>query len=474
MFLFALPIDNINNENVQQTKQIHQQIEQTSYDKSTVQGKNENSYLSIQGKSAIYFIVIFGLILYLLSFKRRITDNKIKTILYYIILLQLLLVLIGFFMSVNFNNALIEIVLIYIFYIPVISLPVLFTIAVFKCINMFSKKKHALVYMVVALLLCMYFGAVVALSKNIMQHFNISLIFTVAIVFFIELCIHSRIFQSSSGYHKFFKNSCLAMKIKDKTHKTVNRSLTAKNINTNYIKRETKIAGGSFIYFEDHSSLIFAQRKLAGVNEELRKNHDFLLQNSKVNENLVALATERKVYESIDNVLLAGTKKIEKLIEHMRDTSYDKKIMKKISILACIMKRECMFRINVLYQDKQPVGIFFNALLELKSFAASNNVTLTVRCEFVGDLKTQQALLMYMFFANGIEKTIDSDCKNFIAQLYERENDIVFSVMADKSIFDDKYVKHFNKTNENCKLVHKKWEETESYLLTFKQEAQND
>ncbi len=332
-----------------------------------------------------------------------------------------------------------------------------------------SPKKMAFIYPVILNIVLVFYIIAYICGVEIIRQFELAFGNAIILLFYVEACMRSRIFPSNKGYEKFFFNSSLAMKITDKSGNVAKNSRVIMNIDQNFILKETPIIGGKFSYYEDYSSLNSALDKISKINEELRQNNDFLLQKGSVNANLAALMAEETVYENIDRVLIAGIDKVKKQIETLKKNSKDKKALEVINLLICMIKRECMFRINVLYQKYQQAGIFVSAIHEIKGYTASINLNISVLCTYVGDLKTIDILSMYRFLVELVEQTIAQGCENMVVQMYETPTTITFSVIPDQVIFGHEIEKQF-KGFTNFILEVRPWESSEAYLLHFKKE----
>ncbi len=357
-----------------------------------------------------------------------------------------------------------------IYYILVIWVALSVAFSYFTLMNktIRSPKKLTFFYPLIASALLLFYVIANFSNFTYIKNFEVTFIGTILIVLFIEACIQSKIFPGNSGYTKLFMHSGLTMEIKDSRGKTAYKSFFAKDLNENFIKRQNKIAGGTFYYYEDYTSLNTAEKKLEEINFKMRKNNEFLLKNSKVNADLIALAAEKSVYDNIDNILQIGTQKIEDLIENMRQSPDKKRTLYTISMYACLMKRECMLRINALYQDNQPVPILSNSVAELKDFTQKLDLNITNSFTVMGDLPTVDILEMYRFFALCVEIAVSKNCSTILVQLYENEDGFVFSVLADKVLFEENEAKLISKKAQNYNFSSKDWDDTKSYLLVFK------
>ncbi len=332
-----------------------------------------------------------------------------------------------------------------------------------------SPKKHAMLYPMLAGILVLIYNLCILLRFPPVREFDVSFATTMLIVLYTEACMQSRFFPTNVGYKKLFMNSSLAMEIKDIDGETAYKSLIAKDIDENYLLRNTEIAGGEFYYFEDYSSLNEAQEKLAVIIDEIRQSNEFLMQQGQVNADLTTIAAEKAVYDNIDNILLIGTDKIEELIEEMKNCDDKKRYMNTISIYACIMKRECMFRINALYQNAQPVAILHRSLFELSEFALKIGLKITINCTMSGNVPTDDILSIYQFASLAIERAIERRSEAVLLQLYEERESFVFSVLADMPLLSDEQKSILIDGDVNYAFCVKAWEDTESYLLEFAQ-----
>ncbi len=485
------------------------------------------------------FLVVF-LIGYILSIKRRITDEKIRGAIVIGLLLLLYFSTASVLKSLNSTSDFIESLLWYSYYIPILLAPAIlvyisintgrispikFTNTIYKIylsitvillLFVFTNNFHELVFIVhdhtttnfdyntgyfivfswVAASL--FFALVLLTTKTILspkkskllfpfsasvliftyavlringvvfiREFDIGFAVTILVIIYVESLMMSRLIPNNIGYKKLFLNSNLAMQIKDNANNLVYTSFVTKNIDDNFIKRTTPIDGGYFSYYEDYTSLNNARQNLGEVNDIIRQNNEFLLNNSKVRANLATLTAQRAAYDSIDSILNSGAEKIQNLARKLKTNKNKKKIMGTIGLYACLMKRECMLRINVLYKQWQNIITLENALLEVCSFSEDINLNITIGNSYQGDVLSKDILSIYHLFSIAIENAIAIKSKNLLMQIYTQDENIVFSIISDKVLFSNEEIDEFCKNEFRDNLTVKSWEETQVYLFTF-------
>ncbi len=485
--------------------------------------------------------LVFVIIYYFVSIKRRISDRKINKATTIVLILLASLITMGLLKSVNSNNPFLETVLWYSYYIPILFVPAIFVyialhagnqnvkpnvikayfiyflltfiplilimtnnshnwvfivenywtttfkhnvgyyfvmlwvaasvafaygLLVYKCIK--NPKKWALAYPGILSIVLVMYTIALAVRFTPVREFDVSFAITILVLLYIESLIQSRLLPTNKGYDRFFKHSNLAMKIEDNQGRQRYTSYITKDINENFVQRSTTIVGGKFYYFEDYTALRSAERKLEKINEKIKKNNKILLQKSETKEKLVALSAEKAAYDSIDNILLVGTSKIAKYIDKIKTSDEIKRIMNIISIHAMVMKRACMYRINALYQDNQPISILANSFIELKELSNSVGLSITVHLDIATTLPIQYMSDMYGFFVVAFEQAFNLSCEKILLQLYKEEDKIIFSILSEKALFDKEHFTKLKKNGANYSLTAKVWEDTLMYLLTFK------
>ncbi len=334
-----------------------------------------------------------------------------------------------------------------------------------QCIHSPRKKMFLCPIAMVAVMLFYSYGHIYNVSFII--NFEISFAIAIIGVLFTELCMISRIFPHNIKYRPLFLHSALAMELVDYGGNIMEQSHVSKTLDENFILRQWKISGGSFFYYEDLTTLNNTKKNLRDVNELRRNNNQLLLQKSRLQADLAALAVQRRIYESIDQILLEGTVKIEELATNIIETQDNKRTMTTINILACMMKRSCMFRINMLYQHSLQVSLFSASLSELIGECASIGLTLTIGCRITKELRYTQVVAMYIFYAAAIEQGIAHRCFNIIIQLYEQNEQLTFSILGNIPLFTRKELKRFSTelSSYGIVLTKKNWEDTEAYIL---------
>ncbi len=341
----------------------------------------------------------------------------------------------------------------------------LFTL-ISQCVH--SPRKKMFMCPVIMVIVMFVYSCGHIFDFELVLNFEISFAISLLAVLFSELCMFSRIFPHNKGYNTLFLHSSLAMQIKDLRGNIIESSIVTQKTDENFVLKQWDIAGGNFLYFEDRSSINNMNKSLEQVNEMRRENNRVLLQKSKLQADLATLAVQRDIYENIDQILLSGTEKIEELSKGIAYNKDRKKAMAKVNILACIMKRACMFRINLLYQQNQQVSIFLSALNELKSYCVSVDISLTVSCRTDKKLTGYQVVSMYSLCSNAVEMAIEQKALSILVQIYEQGESVVISVLGDVPLFSEKKQKELVSSLHKgmaCLYI-KPWEETQIYLLS--------
>ncbi len=340
-----------------------------------------------------------------------------------------------------------------------------------QCIQ--SPRKQMFLCPVIMVFLMFAYSYAFIFSVDIVINFEISFAISIIGAFFVELCMISRIFPHNMGYRPLFLHSGLAMQIKDFDGNTAESSLLSQEMDENFVLRQWDIAGGSFLYFEDQTSLNNTNKKLSHLNEMRRENNRLLLQKSKLQADLSALSVQRQIYESIDKILLSGTEKIEALSATISESQDHKKTMATVNILACMMKRSCMFHINLLYQNKVQVSMISSALTELISYCKALDITLVVNCRISEQLLSSQLVSIYSLSTITLEQAISCQCSSVVIQLYEENGQITLSVFGDTPLFSKQTLEKVcaNLHQDMSNLSVKQWEQTEVYMLTGNSEV---
>ncbi len=358
----------------------------------------------------------------------------------------------------------------YYFVMGWVALSVIFAYSLLVYKSITSPKKGAFVYPAIVSVIIAVYVIGRALRFTAFIEFDTTFAISIMVLIYIESCMQSRLFPINKGYSKFFNHSNLAMEIKDNYGNTAYKSRVIKDIDENFVKRSIGIVGGEFYYFEDYTALNNAEKKLVMVNEEIKANNEFLLQNNKVKADLAALSAEKSVYDSIDNILVNGAEKIEGFISGMDKVNNKKRLINVISIYALLMKRECMYRINAMYQHSQSLSILLNSFAELKEFTDNIGLSIAIGCRIQDRLSTSDMSSIYSFFAMALKSAIDLNCSSVLIQIYKQEGKVIFSVIADKALFSDSSFNELSSKKQSYQLFSKDWEDTKAYLLSLDNE----
>ncbi len=503
---------------------------------------NSYSFANAKEITAFFLLLLFALIAYLVFLTHRITDKKILFALKIAFFTQILFIVLGVLKSISYESAAFEIIVWYLYYIPILMLPaclvyitfhstnarkktffdkfykVYLTVCILLFIVVFTNNTHELIFevevfspsfytysynigyyfvisfimisfavslaslifksfsspkkiafvypVIVNVLLTIYIVCYVT-GVQIVREFELSYGNTIFLFLYAETCMRSGLFPNNKGYDKLFANSSLAMKITDKNGKIVENSAVSLDIDENFIPKETEIIGGNFCYFEDFTSINTALRKFAKVNKTLKRNNDFLIENASINADISVLNAKQTVYKNIDKTLIAGTNRAKVELLKLKENPNDKRPLIKINAIICMMKRDCMFRINMLYLKKQQLGIFINALNEIKNFATSINIL--TNSSVTMSVHPKCVLSMYNFFSETVLRALDLGTKVLVVQLYEKGEHLVFSIISHDEIFAKNEIIEFNKTTY-YEAEYKEIDDGFSYILKFKEE----
>ncbi len=535
-------IDNVENkmsnftEYINESRKVSKNLMQISFE------TNAYSFANAKEITAFFLLLLFLLIVYLVFLTHRITDKKILFSLKLAFFTQILFITLGVLKSISYESAAFEIIVWYLYYIPILMLPACLVYITFHtsytgkksffdkfykiylgfCVFLFflvftnnthelifeveifspsyytysynigyyfvisfvmisfavslislifksfsSPKKVAFLYPVIVNILLTIYIVCYITGVQIVREFELSYGNTIFLFLYAETCMRSRLFPNNKGYDKLFANSSLAMKITDKNGKIIDNSAISLSIDENFVPKETEIIGGHFCYFEDYTSINNALGKLAEINEKLKKNKDFLIENASIHSDILALNAKQTVYVNIDKTLISGINRAKIELFKLKENPLNKKPLLKINAIICMMKRDCMFRINMLYLKKQQLGIFISSLNEIKNFVAPMNIFINSRVTM--SVHPKCVLSMYNFFSETVLRALDFGADNLVVQLYEKDENLVFSIMSANEIFTENEIFSFNQTTY-YEAKYKTLDEGFSYILKFREE----
>ncbi len=332
-----------------------------------------------------------------------------------------------------------------------------------------SPKKKAFLMPTITLIVSLCYTCARVIGMQFAREFDVAFGFSIMIMLAIEACMQSRLFPNNKGYNKLFSDSSLMMEIRDFSENIVASSSTAKVMNDNFTLVKNSIAGGTFLYYEDYTTLNTASEKLSKLNSELERNNLLLKDKAKVNEELSALRAEKEVYGNIDVVLNEETQKIAKILSQI-ETSEDKKwLIGRINIIICKIKRVCMLLISAMYKKDQPISNFVNNITEMKEFAEAAGLKITIGNIKTGNIDTDKLLKMYRIFCLVVERAAAKKCSDIVVQLYDTGEETVFSVIPDKEVLKEGELKEIAQkfSLEDALIKIKPWDNTQSILLSF-------
>ncbi len=333
-------------------------------------------------------------------------------------------------------------------------------------------RKNALIFPFIMNFFTIIFMVGYARRIPIFYDFDFAYSINILILLYIEACIQSKLFAANTQYIRMFSHSKLCMKIKDNEGNTVEHSNTTIDSDRDYILRKTEMLCGSFLYYEDHTELNITREKLKKTNAQLEENNIFLKKQSEVQAELASLAAEKAVYENIDSILSSDTEKIEALLHEMKTSNDTHRLMGRINIITCGIKRKCILRINTLYKKTQKVEEFLNCVGEMAEFAKLLPLKVTIGCRYTNGLALVQSMAMYELFCVIIEQAALKGCKDILVQLYDEDDRVIFSIIPDTEIdintIDYKPTEKVSYFGETLSV--KSWYDSTAVLLSFEKE----
>ncbi len=335
-----------------------------------------------------------------------------------------------------------------------------------------NPRKWAFLLPVISGIFTLLYTIGVVLRIPIARDFEVGYGTGIVLLLFMETCIQSRLFPINRGYKKLFTKSSLQMEILDSRKVVVFKSENTAKKNANLVPRESFIAGGSFLFYEDYTELNATKEKLINNNNLLEKNNTILQEQNKVQSELAALSVQKEIYNNIDTVLIRDTKKISNLLESMKNSKNSRRIISYINIIACGIKRDCILRINTLYKKTQATQEFLNYIHEMSEFTEMLPLQITIGSNAKNELPVKHALVMYEVFRIFIENAAFSLCENVVIQLYDSQDAFVFSLISNKDITQEIDILDIQKHVESQRgtLITKPLEDTTSFILSFNKE----
>ncbi len=354
----------------------------------------------------------------------------------------------------------------YYFVFSFIGLSVVFSISVLIYKGITSPKKAAFIYPLCAVGLILLYAILVVMKIDAIKDMDLTFSVNILMMILIESCLQSSLVQTNKKHDILFKNSSLAMEIRDVKENVFAKSNIGNNLDENYILKQTPIEQGTFYYYEDYTSLNMAKEDLRKANFELLENNNFLKRKAKVDTELSTLRAQREAFNNIDIVLNDKTDKISQFLDKLNTHSNAKKIMSIINIVVCTVKRECMLLINLLYEKEQSINSLINYISEMQEFTQPIDLKITIGCLLKQNIKTKDSLAIYRLFSFIIEKSAWENCSNIIVHIYEKEENIYCTFTPDKIIIEKSDLKEF----KNSDILIKPWDETQAIILKLKKE----
>ncbi len=332
-----------------------------------------------------------------------------------------------------------------------------------------SPRKWAFILPITASIFALSYTIGIILRIPIARDFEVGYGTGIVLFLCIEACIQSRLFPINRGHKRLFSKSSLKMEVHDNNQNLVLMSDNHDTLDKNFLLRKNSVVGGTFWHYEDYTELNKTREKLSLTNKKLKKSNALLKKKNTIEAELVALSTQKEVYKKIDVILNRDTKKIFELLDAIPGSNNIQLYIAKINIIACGIKRESLLGIRSLYKKTQKVYDFFNYIHEMVEFVAPISLKITIGADMEGEIDIRHISLMYEFFRETLEKSVDIGCKDLLVQVFDNNSNIVFSVIANKDILPHVKLSTLKKkaTQLGAKIIAKPWDETTAFHLTF-------
>ncbi len=336
----------------------------------------------------------------------------------------------------------------------------------YKSIKVPQKKSYVLPAIACAITLSYTLGYVLQIEviRDIQPSYA-----TVALSFLhLAVCIQTKLIPINRGYDKFFANSSLNMLIENKKGEPVYVSQNVGEVNSNHELREVKLPNGILKFYEDNTSLNEVSKELEETNLQLAKNNEILKAQYQVKVELATELAKKEVDDTINYLLTEGARKIEPLLEELKDSEDPKTLVARINIIACGTKRLSMLKISTLKENEHSISDLMKCIGEMDKFTRPLGINTTVGSNLTGDLPSKQLTYMYEVFYLATEQIVLSRSENIFVQLYERDGKVVFSITSEADIIS----RFGDELNNNVKeaageIFEKPWENTMVISLSF-------
>ncbi len=287
----------------------------------------------------------------------------------------------------------------------------------------------------------------------------------------LAVCIKAKLIPLNRGYDKFFENSTLSMVIADKKEKPVYISKNMDEINDNHELREVVLPNGTLKFYEDNTALNEVSKELEETNRQLVKNNQILKAQYQVKVELASELAKKEVDDTINYLLTEGARKIEPLLEKLKETKDTKKLVAQINIIACGTKRLAMLKISTLKEKEHPISDLMKCIAEMDKFTRPLGINTTVGANLDGSRPSAELAYMYELFYLATEQMVLNESENILVQLYKRKGKVVFSITTETDVIGviSPHLKN-NLKKAGGELSQKPWEDTNVISLSFPQD----
>ena len=314
-----------------------------------------------------------------------------------------------------------------------------------------SPKKYSWVLPVLVAILLVSFNVCYIMNIFDMRNSNLTLVFCLFSVLFLEVILRTGLLPSNRGYKALFASSPLNMQLLDKEGNTVLMAANAEELTSfqrisilsapgiplpkgkNALLHSCRIRGGIALWQEDISVINELHGEIHASIDKLQQANNLLKKANQIRRQKISLDVRTRLFCQLENDIREETEELSCLIHELPASPHRQQQISYLPLLLCHMKRKC----NLFFLSREGEFMSSNELAlyldELSEFASYSRLHALVRCGISGSLSVNTVSLMYDFYFFLLRWAVSDSNSVLIGRIEEQKEELSFWILSSES-----------------------------------------
>ena len=317
-------------------------------------------------------------------------------------------------------------------------------------------------------------------------HTDVTIITGLFAILMFEACIRFGLIPVNTKYIDLFKRSPIKLQIfnndkelvmassavekpKKRILNKIFNSLPVSVISGNSLVFANPIIGGFAVWYEDMSEINTLHKKLQDSSKMLQEANELLSKEEKIKRSINEQLAKKELVQQFESEVATSIEKLNSMVSDLDGDTINTKGSTRIALLLMYIKR----RSNLFFINKKTAAIEIEQLLiyidELSKIANFQNSQVATINEIKTTISCRQAALLYQFFYEVLNQTIEDSTPFLINYLEGKDDFITMRLLPSKKIKPINFNPKFWQAVEDNKgfIVSKNVDDTIGISLSF-------